>query len=224
MATKNKPSSKKTSGKRTNFLSRINLASRKTQFVATILVIAIIGAGYYTYQSFAATGSWTYTPANGALQVTSGGSGIIKTVSEPAKNSAAVYEIPARRNSAVGKYQYFQIPGTFIPANQEFNVCLTAKGLYSNGVYGMVYNFYATRGHAIYFSQSRSVANQTVKSLGNGYYQLCSNNQKAGYNLSGTSYLTIDWQSPNSEAVRISSMSIEFINSAPVAPAPAPAK
>lgn len=58
-----KPSTKQAKTKkksRLGLLSKINFRSRKTQFIATILVFALIGGGVYTYRSFAAVGDRTY--------------------------------------------------------------------------------------------------------------------------------------------------------------------
>lgn len=42
--------------KKRGFLSKINFRSRKTQFIAVVLIVAVMGAGWFTYRSFA--GSW----------------------------------------------------------------------------------------------------------------------------------------------------------------------
>ena len=85
-----KPPTKKTSSKKKGFLSKINFSSRKTQFMATILVIAVTGAGYFTYQSFAATVlAATRTAGNLYPTYTTGAVG----VNDANKNNTPVFKL-----------------------------------------------------------------------------------------------------------------------------------
>ena len=58
----NKSKTKK--GKLDFLTNRINFKSRKTQFILTILVFALVGGAWFTYKSFAATET---TYSNGAI-------------------------------------------------------------------------------------------------------------------------------------------------------------
>lgn len=82
--------------KRTSLLkSKFNLQSRKVQFFVVILIIAVIGGGYFTYKSFAATGRrWVYDIQNG---------GLAPSQTDPVRPpcSASHYVEPAKNNKLV---------------------------------------------------------------------------------------------------------------------------
>ena len=103
MATKNKAPSRstKTTNKKKGLLGKLNFSSRKTQFIATILVIAVAGAGYFTYQSFAAT-VMTATRTNGKLL-----SSNAYVFNDAGKNNTPVFQL--RQNSSV--FADFTVPG-----------------------------------------------------------------------------------------------------------------
>lgn len=56
MAKTTKRTKRTASTKKRGLLSRINFNSKKTQFVAVIVIVALMGGGWFTYRSFA--GSW----------------------------------------------------------------------------------------------------------------------------------------------------------------------
>lgn len=66
----NKSKTKK--GKLDFLTNRINFKSRKTQFILTILVFALVGGAWFTYKSFAATEVYSYSrkiPTNNATKL-----------------------------------------------------------------------------------------------------------------------------------------------------------
>ncbi len=68
VATSSSKASNKSKATKKGLLGRsFNLQSRKVQFVVFILVVAILGGGWFTYKSFAATASWTYSISNNNL-------------------------------------------------------------------------------------------------------------------------------------------------------------
>ena len=118
----NKSKTKK--GKLDFLTNRINFKSRKTQFILTILVFALVGGAWFTYKSFAATEGVqvaTYVGAN--LQPSSGtlcSDRKARSVADSQK-SGNVWEVP----------EGGCIEGTYSPevtAGHSYKVCIVAKG------------------------------------------------------------------------------------------------
>lgn len=110
------------SGKQKGLLRRsFNLKSRKVQFFVSVLVIAIVGAGYFTFKSFAGTvvGSWGYANIRCLTTTTT-----CRFATEPvagAKNQANGMEL-----TYTGSMQTMtSIPFLY---NASYQICVTAKG------------------------------------------------------------------------------------------------
>lgn len=112
-ATKSKVSSNKKSG----LLSRINFKSRKTQFFTVILLVAVMGGGWFTYRSFASENVSTANISNNKLRCVSACS----TPSEAAKNNLPVIELGYSGN-AFSLNEFFG----FNPVPSAVDVCLYA--------------------------------------------------------------------------------------------------
>lgn len=123
-----------TTTKKKGFLGRsFNLRSRKVQFMVFILIVAILGGGYYTYKSFAASQSWPYTIASHNLIAAPKGSCQTSYYEEPQKNKMLVWSIacPADRagNSAQVNTLYSALPAGW---GGTYRFCAYVKGVASS--------------------------------------------------------------------------------------------
>lgn len=100
MAKATKPTATKraSSAKKKGLLKRINFTSRKTQFVIVILLVGIMGGGWFTYKSFAASYSWTYRP--GVRTVYKSGNCTLRDITEPSKNNQQVWNVGCSASGA----------------------------------------------------------------------------------------------------------------------------
>ena len=224
MATKTtKSPSKKATTKKKGILSKINFSSRKTQFLATILVIAVAGAGYFTYQSFAGvTAEYVYNAGNSYLMTGTGSS----YYTETAKNNMKVIKMPPGARATVSSARVGEI---YVPASQYHRLCLTEKGItQTTGSQPMVEVSYIT-ANAGGQRRSRNLVvpgtnnkgyNSYAKDVGNGYYEVCSDLIDRSQ-LSGPIILT----NISNKTLYTSNFKIIFEASSDTpAPAPAPAK
>lgn len=112
------------------FGRRFNLQSRKVQFVVFILIVAVLGGGYYTYKSFAA--SWTYSLSNNNLAATPNGSACQAVpYNEPAKGNARVWSITCQPTSALPSSNVeVKTVGSYLPSGYSGNYrfCAYVKG------------------------------------------------------------------------------------------------
>lgn len=119
MPTKSKKSSLATSKKKRSILSRINFSSRKTQFITVILIVGLMGAGWFTYRSFAATEIFTANRSNQRMYCVAGG-GCNQAVIEPAKNNIYVIRL------ATGGKVRATTPGVVLLGSQaKYRICAT---------------------------------------------------------------------------------------------------
>ncbi len=152
MATKTKAPSRSTkpTTKKRGLFSRVNFSSRKTQFLVSILIIAVAGAGYFTYSSFAAS---DYTFSATSLKVTGGYPGNKcgwNQSAEAEKNNSTVNTVwcPALGTSLGTSAIDMTTAKIGVPAGNKFAACvsLKGKGKFSISAYGDgTYNRYATK-------------------------------------------------------------------------------
>lgn len=139
MAKTTKPVPKRTtssSSKKQGFLKRsFNLKSRKVQFFIVILIVAVLGGGYYTYKSFAAVQSWSYTISQGNLALdTAGSSNRCKgwIYNEPAKNNKPVWSLSCPKYDGKGAYPIAAVmKGAYLPNSSYrgyYRSCAYIKG------------------------------------------------------------------------------------------------
>jgi hypothetical protein len=114
-----RPSS--TKQRKGGLFSKINFKSRKTQFLSVILLVAVMGGGWFTYRSFAAENVSTANVSNGKLTCVSGSAGCSKP-SEEAKNNLPVAEL-SYSGVAYSVNQFFG----FDPIPSATDVCFYAK-------------------------------------------------------------------------------------------------
>lgn len=120
MPTKSKKSSLATSKKKRSILSRINFSSRKkTQFITVILIVGLMGAGWFTYRSFASTELFTANRANGKMYCMIG-FGCDQRVIEPAKNNIYV-----ARLTTGGKVITTTPAVMLIGSQSKYRICAT---------------------------------------------------------------------------------------------------
>lgn len=120
------------SGKKKGILGRsFNLKSRKVQFVVAILIVAILGGGYFTYKSFAATKIYTYTPAYGNLTTNASTANCsANRSSEPSKNNTAIFVIGCNGRNLYGEAK-ISTSGAYITqaiVNTQWRACFMVKG------------------------------------------------------------------------------------------------
>ncbi len=120
MAKTSKTTKRTTSAKRKGIFSKINLSSPKTRFVAAILLVAVMGGGWFTYRSFAATPTNIYvqcTPSNCLNAKTLGVNAFNATDSN--KNNMPMYRL-AKGGEAYTK-------SLTIPGNATLQYCATVR-------------------------------------------------------------------------------------------------
>jgi hypothetical protein len=156
-----KPSTKaKTSKKSPSRLDRVikklNLARPRNQFIVAFLVVGLLGGGYFAYQSFAATQSWTYSnfdgsqsqlgPQNVSVQP-SVNCAINMNYKEVQKNSQNVTAVlcpksqPFRNASGLYSWAGVYVKGSYIGSwglNRNFRTCAWVRG-YGPGVESRFY-------------------------------------------------------------------------------------
>ncbi len=115
---------KTTTQKKGFFKRRFNLQSRKVQFVVVILIVAILGGGWFTYKSFAATVSYSFSPANDTLKCTHtcvNGNG---KVTESQKNGAVVLLLKPSASSA----SVAQASNAMLYVGNTYRMCAVVRG------------------------------------------------------------------------------------------------
>jgi hypothetical protein len=119
----NKSKTKK--GKLDFLTNRINFKSRKTQFILTILVFALVGGAWFTYKSFAATEVYSYSPVNGTLKCYNKIVTSCSQISDTGigKNSTTVLKFDGGHGSASGSSK------AYIVAGSQYRTCVIAKSL-----------------------------------------------------------------------------------------------
>lgn len=136
---------------------RFSLKSRKTQFFVFVLVVAILGGGYYTYKSYAAgTSIASASVANGSLVCASGPCSYVR---DTAKNNNYVIKlskggsIRATNNVRLspGVYQTCIVArGTayvnLFPNTNSSNLQLTSVGLNTKGYQKVCNHFFNSFG------------------------------------------------------------------------------
>ena len=200
--------------KKKGILSKINFRSRKTQFIASILVIAIAGAGYFTYQSFAATASWSYTVANGGLETPPKSSTLcsMSTQADASKNNTVVQVLGCGGNATQtlvstrgGYVAKSQIPGSW-------RACFVVKGGGTN-LRAFIYPPGAPTANV--------AASEIAKINANGYTTVCTA-QTSIIRSEGMIYAQIGFGTSGKGIITISSISLEYFAGNAGVPAPAP--
>jgi hypothetical protein len=120
----------KNSAKSSGLKTRFNLANRKVQFFVFIAIVALLGGGYFTIKSFAAT-STVAEVSNGLLT----GSGSYTIVSDAAKNNKKVVRISKAGSAAIIKNGADGVPMMKIPANVKVRYCYLAKADQQTGAF-----------------------------------------------------------------------------------------
>lgn len=125
-----KRTTKKVNSKNKSILSkRFDLKSRKVQFFVSILIIAVIGGGWFTYRSFAATTKWTYNIANRNLTHDDDVNKSCKSirVKEPEKSNQIVISVTCTDRTR-GVTEIGTV-GARASANKTYRACAFVKGL-----------------------------------------------------------------------------------------------
>ncbi len=118
---------KTTTQKKGFFKRRFNLQSRKVQFVVVILIVAILGGGWFTYKSFAATVSYSFSdPANNLRCGYHEYSPSCRKFTDSAKGNTTVFGIWNGSFVHTGD-QYGNSYITLYDAN-TYQLCATVKG------------------------------------------------------------------------------------------------
>jgi len=117
----NKSKTKK--GKLDFLTNRINFKSRKTQFILTILVFALVGGAWFTYKSFAATEVYSYSPVNGTLKCYNKIVTSCSQISDTGigKNSTTVLKFDGGHGVKATSKPMASIGG-------KYRICIVAKG------------------------------------------------------------------------------------------------
>lgn len=118
--TKSKKNSVVTSKKKRGILYKINFNSKKTQFITVILLVAVLGGGWFTYRSFAAETASTANVGNSKLRCVSG-STACSTPTEAKKNNIPVVQLGYLGNS----FSIHDFMG-YNPAPSAVDVCIYA--------------------------------------------------------------------------------------------------
>lgn len=122
-----------------NFLSkRFSLKSNKAKFITTIMIVGVVGAGYFTIKSFAATTVSSWTAAQLTAVCTGYNSGTPKGTLVPvsSKNALEFVSLPPR-----GCTQ-----GTYVAVSttpDSYRVCVSVSGtgaITLGGPYGLPMN------------------------------------------------------------------------------------
>lgn len=110
----------------------ISLNSNRGRFIATILIVAIIGGGLFVYRSFASTtATWTYTVANTQLKEASGANNSpckATVVNEPSKNNTKVINLACSTDGAGATAQTVGASITSALVNRPYRMCAVIKG------------------------------------------------------------------------------------------------
>ncbi len=203
MATKTKAPSRSTkpTTKKKGLFSRVNFSSRKTQFLLSILIIAVAGAGYFTVSSFAATtvkGTWDANNlfCSGTIP------GCVKTQDTQKSNIPII-----RINSSSNTGPSFDTAGSIMMyPNSSYRYCATAKG----------------RGTLVIGPTGNIGSGGFVNITTDGYQRVCSDPK---INTSQANWRTISGQTVNGgnsrTSISVSSIEVELEYGTP---APAPAK
>jgi hypothetical protein len=125
-----KSNNSKTSKRKSSILKRFSLKSKKSRYIAVIVAMAAIGS-FFTFRSFAATASqtWTYT-RTGKNMSSSGISPCSATdYNDPAKGNAVVINMACPGNSTKGSAKAASIHG-YLPVGYlgYYRACAVAKG------------------------------------------------------------------------------------------------
>ena len=125
MAKNNKQSKQKKS-----VLNKLGGLSKRSKFIVVVLIFAVLGGGYLTYKSFAATAAPASIRQEAAYLRFSGGKGCNKKlVPEPAKNNQVVMQIYC----PPGGYFTVSSNGSLIPSVKwprgSYKNCIVAKGV-----------------------------------------------------------------------------------------------
>jgi hypothetical protein len=94
----------KQSKQKKSVLNKLGGLSKRSKFIVVVLIFAVLGGGYLTYKSFAATTDPVPIQTNGANLRFSGDTGCTSNTSaDPAKNDAKVFNVycPPKKNWSV---------------------------------------------------------------------------------------------------------------------------
>lgn len=99
-----------------------NLKSRKIQFIVAVLIVAILGAGYFTFKSFAGTVAYSFSPQINNLSCipSKPGCRVETETSTDGKSSTKTLHMQAGSEASGG-------PGTLYQAN-TYRACATVRG------------------------------------------------------------------------------------------------
>lgn len=105
---------------------KFDLTSRKVQFFVAIIIVAILGAGYFTFKSFAATNTASYSFTNVTNFYSTGwgcnAASNTKYISESSKNGNKVFVLPSANYCAGSKQN------VYLSTLANYRVCATVKG------------------------------------------------------------------------------------------------
>jgi len=197
----------KTSSKKKSFLSKINFSSRKTQFMATILVIAVAGAGYFTFKSFAATGTQiaSYTVANGQLTGdTTDPNSKWSVATDATKNNVQVIQLSGNR----AKTRLNSFSTAYLSKARTYQTCAMVRKISGAPIIQVV----GPGSSSVPLSHNVSSSS---------YAEFC-NSPKVGEFSVGTPPAVLNIKAGT--VVSVSSVYIMDVTPAAPAPAPAPAK
>ncbi len=125
----NKSKTKK--GKLDFLTNRINFKSRKTQFILTILVFALVGGAWFTYKSFAATATATWAPEGTAVWVQDLGGCKTQNINDMAKNNIKVWNVacpPLSVNATIRPLTDISAKSPVFLGVGKYRACSMVKG------------------------------------------------------------------------------------------------
>ena len=121
--------------KKKGLFARLNLSSKKNQFIAVVLSVAVMGGGWFTVRSFAASpplyslgpSAFMCTPKYPTLQGPEGCK--ITTERDASKNVIGVIHIFSDYDFPVRPFSEFRSKaGYTFESNKKYEFCVTAKG------------------------------------------------------------------------------------------------
>jgi len=190
------------------FGKSFDLKSRKVQFFVVILIVAILGGGYFTLKSFAATALDTYTVSNAKL-TSFNPTEIINNnctankVTDKDKNNTVVMGLTCRAGSLASKYSISARSKsiTFSPSSKNFRYCAIVKGASPELTIQPKYQNLSSVSAAVKYTNFRT----------DNYTEVCSNWFKVTSSKSSpiSGYVSIKANQSNSSLIAVSSMTLQ---------------
>lgn len=155
------------SNKKSGLKRRFDLTNKKVQFFVVIGIVAILGGGYFTFKSFAATGvRASFTPGNGIILNNSGACKKSVTADEAAKGATVgVLSCPGSGGSGSATAQASS-SGSILGGGKR-RACFNVKG--GGSVIGQIYV-----SASLYGPYSKYLPSSELQKINsNGYTNVC---------------------------------------------------